>query len=189
MMNKFYKEMNLANILTVLRIISVPIFLAFLYFDKPILNVVSCVIYTVFAATDFVDGYIARKYNMVTDLGKILDPVADKIFVAVTMIALVEMGRLEGFVLMITLTRDFAVGALRNLAASKNVIIAAGNAGKWKTGFQMTGIGCIIFKNKFLGLDIYLFGTILVYISLVFSIYSAWEYFRGYYGPSAKVPG
>ncbi|MCD8569467.1 MAG: CDP-alcohol phosphatidyltransferase family protein [Geovibrio sp.] len=103
-MNKVQRELNPANLLTALRIISVPVFLAFLYFDKPLLNVIACVIYTVFAATDYVDGYIARKYNMVTDLGKILDPVADKIFVAATMIALVEMGRLEGFILMIILT-------------------------------------------------------------------------------------
>jgi CDP-diacylglycerol--glycerol-3-phosphate 3-phosphatidyltransferase/cardiolipin synthase len=180
-MNKAQRELNPANLLTALRIISVPVFLVFLYFDKPFLNVIACVIYTVFAVTDYVDGYIARKYNMVTDLGKILDPVADKIFVAATMIALVEMGRLEGFVLMIILTRDFAVGALRNLAASKGIIIAAGNAGKWKTGFQMTGVGCIIFKNSLFGLNVHLVGTILVYISLIFSMYSAWEYFRGYY--------
>jgi CDP-diacylglycerol--glycerol-3-phosphate 3-phosphatidyltransferase len=180
-MNQFRQEMNLANFLTILRIISVPVILVLLYIDKPVFNVIACVVYTIFAVTDYVDGYIARKYNMVTDLGKLLDPVADKIFVAATMIALIDMGRLEAFVLIIILTRDFAIGALRNLAASKGLIIAAGNAGKWKTGFQMTGVGFIIFKNSFLGLPILMMGKIMIYISLVFCIYSAWEYFKNYY--------
>lgn len=176
--------MNLANIITALRIFSVPVILAFLYFDKSVFNVIACVVYTFFAVTDYVDGYIARKYDMVTDLGKILDPVADKIFVAAMMIALIDLGRLEAFVLIIILTRDFAVGALRNLAASKGIIIAAGSAGKWKTGFQMTGVGFIIYKNSLLGLPILLMGKLMVYISLVFCLYSAWEYFRNYYKTS-----
>jgi CDP-diacylglycerol--glycerol-3-phosphate 3-phosphatidyltransferase/cardiolipin synthase len=182
-MNFSSSEFNLANKLTIIRILAVPVFLVVLYFDKPYFNILACVLFAAAAVTDYVDGYIARKYEMVTDLGKILDPVADKILVAASMIALVEMGRLEGAVLMFILTRDFAVGALRNLASSKGVIIAAGNAGKWKTGFQMVGVGCLIWKNELFGLDVLFVGKLLVYISLIFSIYSAVEYFRGYYKP------
>ncbi|WP_022849765.1 CDP-diacylglycerol--glycerol-3-phosphate 3-phosphatidyltransferase [Limisalsivibrio acetivorans] len=181
-MSEMSKELNLPNKLTILRIFAIPVFLVILYYDKSYFNVIACILYTIAALTDYVDGYIARKYNLVTDLGKILDPVADKILVAATMIALVEMGRLEGAVVMLILARDFAMGALRNVASSKGVIIAAGKMGKWKTAFQMVGVGMIIFKNELFGVDIMMIGKILVYISLVLSVYSAVQYFNSYYG-------
>lgn len=175
MLNK--KFFNLPNQLTILRVVLIPAFLIFLYFDRPMTNVIAAIIFTIASITDFVDGYLARKYNIVTDLGKILDPVADKILVASSLIALMELGRVEGVVVILLLSRDFAVGALRDLSASKGKIIAAGFSGKLKTVFQMIAVGFLIYKNDLVGIDIFFIGKILIYLSVLLSIYSGIEYY------------
>ncbi|UOD34336.1 CDP-diacylglycerol--glycerol-3-phosphate 3-phosphatidyltransferase [Deferribacteraceae bacterium V6Fe1] len=175
MLNKNF--FNLPNQLTMLRVILIPAFLIFLYFDRPMTNIIAAVIFTVASLTDFIDGYLARKYNIVTDIGKILDPVADKILVASSLIALMELGRVEGVVVILLLSRDFAVGALRDLSASKGKIIAAGFSGKLKTVFQMIAVGFLIYKNNLIGIDIFFIGKILIYLSVVLSIYSGVEYY------------
>lgn len=176
----FFTNLNIANQLTLLRIILVPIMIALLYFDKTWSNITATVIFSIASITDWVDGYIARKYNMITDMGKILDPVADKIIVAAAMVVLAELGRLSGVIVVVLLSRDFAVGALRNLASSKGVIIAAGMSGKVKTALQMVGLGCVIYKDMLLGLDILLIGQIIMYGSVAVSVYSGVEYFKGF---------
>lgn len=118
---------------------------------------------------------------MVTDLGKILDPIADKILVAAALIALIDLDRLYWWIAVLMLARDFAMEALRNFAASKGVIIAAGIWGKLKTTFQMVAIGMLSFKITWLGINWFLMGTILMYAALVLSIYSAFVYYRDYF--------
>ena len=118
---------------------------------------------------------------MITDLGKILDPIADKILVAAALIALIDLDRLYWWIAVIMLARDFTMEALRNLAASKGIIIAAGIWGKLKTTFQMVAIGMISFQNIWLGINWYILGQVLMYIALFLSIYSAVIYFRDYF--------
>ena len=174
-------ELNIANQLTIVRIVAIPLYLVVLYFNKEWSNVVATIIFILAGVSDFLDGYIARKYNMITDLGKILDPIADKILVAAALIALIDLDRLYWWIAVIMLARDFTMEALRNLAASKGIIIAAGIWGKLKTTFQMVAIGMISFKNVWLGINWYILGHILMYIALVLSIYSAYVYFRDYF--------
>lgn len=174
-------ELNIANQLTIVRIVAIPLYLVVLYFNKEWSNVVATIIFILAGVSDFLDGYIARKYNMITDLGKILDPIADKILVAAALIALIDLDRLYWWIAVIMLARDFTMEALRNLAASKGIIIAAGIWGKLKTTFQMVAIGMISFKNVWLGINWYILGQILMYIALVLSIYSAYVYFRDYF--------
>jgi CDP-diacylglycerol--glycerol-3-phosphate 3-phosphatidyltransferase/cardiolipin synthase len=172
--------MNLANKITLARIAMVPIFIILLYFDQYWTNMIAAVIYGITALTDLLDGYLARKHNMVTDLGKILDPVADKILVTAALVLLVEMGRLEAVVVIVLIGRDLMIGALRNVAASKGTVIAAGAGGKIKTVFQMIGVGMIIWKNALLGIDIMWVGKIIVYLSVILSLHSGWVYFQNY---------
>jgi len=172
--------MNTANKVTLARIALIPVFIVLLYFDTYWTNIVATVIYTFTALTDLVDGYLARKYDQVTDLGKILDPVADKMLVTAALVLLVEMGRLEAVVVIVLIGRDLMISALRNVAASKGTVIAAGRGGKVKTVIQMIGVGCIIWKNSLLGLDILLIGKIIVYVSVIFSLHSAWVYYRNF---------
>lgn len=174
-------QLNLANQLTIIRIVAIPLYLLVLYINKDWSNVAATIIFILAGVSDFLDGYIARKYNMITDLGKILDPIADKILVAAALIALIDLDRLYWWIAVIMLARDFTMEALRNLAASKGIIIAAGIWGKLKTTFQMVAIGMISFKNVWLGINWYILGQVLMYIALVLSIYSAFVYFRDYF--------
>lgn len=174
-------QLNIANQLTIVRIVAIPLYLIVLYINKDWSNVAATIIFILAGVSDFLDGYIARKYNMITDLGKILDPIADKILVSAALIALIDLDRLYWWIAVIMLARDFTMEALRNLAASKGIIIAAGIWGKLKTTFQMVAIGMISFKNVWLGINWYILGQVLMYIALVLSIYSAFVYFRDYF--------
>ena len=174
-------QLNIANQLTIVRIVAIPLYLLVLYINKDWSNVAATIIFILAGVSDFLDGYIARKYNMITDLGKILDPIADKILVAAALIALIDLDGLYWWIAVIMLARDFTMEALRNLAASKGIIIAAGIWGKLKTTFQMVAIGMISFKNVWLGINWYILGQVLMYIALVLSIYSAFVYFRDYF--------
>ena len=174
-------ELNVANKLTIVRIVAIPLYLLVLYINKDWSNVAATIIFILAGVSDFLDGYIARKYNMITDLGKILDPIADKILVAAALIALIDLDRLYWWIAVIMLARDFTMEALRNLAASKGIIIAAGIWGKLKTTFQMVAIGMISFKNVWLGINWYILGQVLMYVALFLSLYSAYVYFRDYF--------
>ena len=174
-------ELNIANQLTIVRIVAIPLYLLVLYINKDWSNVAATIIFIFAGVCDFLDGYIARKYNMITDLGKILDPIADKILVSAALIALIDLDRLYWWIAVIMLARDFTMEALRNLAASKGIIIAAGIWGKLKTTFQMVAIGMISFQNIWLGINWYILGQVLMYIALFLSIYSAVIYFRDYF--------
>ncbi len=172
--------MNIANWLTIFRIAMVPVFIWLMYVGGFWIDVLATVLYTIAASTDYVDGYIARKYNLITDLGKILDPIADKVLVTATLVVFVDLQRLEAAVVIVLITRDLAINALRSFAASKGQVIAAGMGGKIKTAFQMVGVGCIIFYNPLFGIDILMIGKILVYLSVILSLHSAWVYYRNF---------
>lgn len=173
--------LNLPNQLTILRVVLIPFFVFFLYTDKPVTNFAAAIIFVFASLTDYVDGYLARKYKIVTDFGKILDPIADKILVASSMIVLVEVGRLAGWIVILMLARDFAIGALRNYAASRGVVIAAGFSGKLKTVLQMVGLTLLILNERIFGINTFIIGTVIIYMALVVSIYSCIIYYLGYF--------
>ncbi|GAB7140315.1 CDP-diacylglycerol--glycerol-3-phosphate 3-phosphatidyltransferase [Deferribacterales bacterium RsTz2092] len=190
---------NAPNVITLCRLVGIPIYLALMYAGFPYSNLLATILWTLFALTDLLDGWLARKYKLVTNFGKIIDPVADKIYVAAAMIALVDMHKLAVYVPILMLFRDFAVGALRDLAASKGVIIAADKWGKFKTLLQNIAIGFIIFYDSlviypFKMFDIYsagssggfyvpafITGTVLIHVALVASLFSGFNYFRRYF--------
>ncbi len=111
----------------------IPAFLVVLYLNIPAANYIALAIFALASATDFVDGYIARHYNQVTDLGKFMDPLADKMLVCAAMCWFVETGRMPGWALLVVLLREFAVSGLRMIASEKGRVIAAGWSGKVKT--------------------------------------------------------
>ena len=133
--------MNLPNKLTMLRIILTPIFLAVLYWGFPGADYVALAIFIIASLTDMLDGKIARKYNLVTDFGKFADPLADKILVVAAMLWFVECGRMLAWMVMIVITREFAVSGLRMIASDNGRVIAAGWSGKVKTASTMV---CIV---------------------------------------------
>ena len=133
--------MNLPNKLTMLRIILTPVFLAVLYWGFPGADYAALAIFIIASLTDLLDGKIARKYNLVTDFGKFADPLADKILVVAAMLWFVEQGRMPAWMLMIVVTREFAVSGLRMIASDNGRVIAAGWSGKVKTASTMV---CIV---------------------------------------------
>jgi CDP-diacylglycerol---glycerol-3-phosphate 3-phosphatidyltransferase len=177
--------LNVPNLLTAARIVLIPLVLVLLDRGGPRDCFWAAIVYALAAITDFFDGYIARKQGLVSVLGKFLDPLADKLFVMATLVWLVNMGRIETWVVVALLAREFGITGLRSIASSEGVVIAAGDDGKAKTALQMIGILCLILGYPYtlhlgfhdLGrVDLVHVGRALVYVSLVFSFTSGASY-------------
>lgn len=133
--------MNLPNKLTMLRIFMIPLFLLFIYIPAiPNHYLWALVVFAAASITDFLDGYIARKYKMITDFGKFMDPLADKLLTMAAMVAFIQVVGLHSLIVIVILGREFAVTALRTLAADNGIVIAADKLGKVKTVLQMIWI-------------------------------------------------
>jgi CDP-diacylglycerol--glycerol-3-phosphate 3-phosphatidyltransferase len=148
----------------------------------------AALIYAAVAATDFLDGWLARRLNLETVIGKFLDPLADKLIAMAALVMLVHLGRVGAWVVILVLAREFAVTGLRSIAMSEGIVIAAGREGKYKTAIQLVGITFLLLHYRYpihflfftADVDANRVGTALVYLSLVFSLWSAWSYFAGF---------
>jgi CDP-diacylglycerol--glycerol-3-phosphate 3-phosphatidyltransferase len=139
--------MNTANKLTLLRVILIPVFLVVLYWGFPYSNWVALGIFIIASLTDFLDGYIARHYNQITDFGKFMDPLADKMLVMAAMCYFVESGSMAGWILALVLLREFAVSGMRLVAVEQGRVIAAGWSGKVKTFATMVCLCIMLVVN------------------------------------------
>jgi CDP-diacylglycerol---glycerol-3-phosphate 3-phosphatidyltransferase len=175
---------SLPNLLTQLRIYIIPAVLIYIDNESPLRSFIAALLYSASAATDFADGYLARKFQQVSLLGKFLDPLADKLLVMATLVWMVPMGRIDAWLVVVLLARELSINALRGVASSEGLIIAARQMGKHKTALQMGGILCLIihfrypilFTHTFV--DFHLVGLYTIYMSLVFSLFSAAEYIQ-----------
>src|SRR5512142_268240 len=176
---------NLPNLLTMGRIAVIPLVILLLDRGKPSDCLWAAIVYSVAAFTDLLDGYLARKLQVVSVLGKFLDPLADKLLVMAALVWMVPMGRIPEWAVVLLLGREISITGLRSIASSEGVVIAAGEGGKSKTALQMIGIIALIVGYPYhlslgpldLGVvDLIVVGRTLVYISLVFSIVSAFQY-------------
>lgn len=163
--------MNTANKLTMLRVIMIPVFMAALYVEFPFHMIVALTVFILASVTDFIDGYIARNFNQITDFGKFMDPLADKLLVTSAMLWFVEVGQMSAWVLLIVIAREFAVSGLRMVAAPKGVVIAAGWSGKIKTASTMVCICLMLLPIP------EILNTICVVVILVTTVWSGIEYF------------
>lgn len=165
-------KLNLPTWLTLSRIVLIPVFI----FITPGYPVLGALIFLVAAATDFLDGYLARLYGQVTTFGIILDPLADKFLVISALILLVDIGTLSAWIAIIIIVREFFITALRVVALSRNIVIKAEMGGKIKTVTQMAAIVLLILKNSIVFVDLYDLGIGLILVSLVLAIFSAVQY-------------
>ena len=178
---------NAPNVITLVRIGMIPIFLWFTWRESRVDSFIGAMIYAVTGTTDFLDGYIARKRNLVTVIGKFLDPLADKLIVMAALVMLVHLGRVAAWVVIVVMAREFIVTGLRTIAMSEGIVIDAGQEGKSKTAFQVASITFLIMHYRYpvdalaftFDLDANRAGTWLIYVSLFFSVWSAWNYFAG----------
>ena len=166
--------MNLPNKLTILRTLMIPVFLFFLLTDcaGDYSKWIAVVVFILASLTDFLDGHIARKYNLVTNFGKFMDPLADKLLVCSAMIALVGMHRLSSIVAIIIIAREFIISGFRLIASDNGIVIAASYWGKFKTTFQMIGVVLLIFNIPALSMVT----TIVIWIALALTVISLVDY-------------
>ena len=167
--------MTLASKITLVRVAFIPLFMVFMYQSGGVANVwmwLSLATFIIASLTDFVDGQIARRFNQVSDFGKFLDPLADKLLTIAAMAMFCEWGAFPAWALMIVLTREFAVTGLRLVAVGKGKVIAAGWSGKVKTASTMIGL-CVMMAFPTMNL----IATIVNAIIVVTTIYSGVEYF------------
>lgn len=161
--------MTTASKITLIRVLMIPVFMALLLMDH---HIAALVVFIVASCTDFVDGYIARHYNQVSNFGKFLDPLADKLLVVSCMLIFVQWTRMPAWAVMIVLTREFAVTGLRLVAVENGRVIAAGWSGKVKTACTMVGLCIMIFYSKSLVLD-----WVITLVIVATTLYSGIEYF------------
>lgn len=167
--------MNLPNKLTVLRVLMIPFFVVFMLMDiVPGMDKwIALAIFVIASLTDLLDGKIARKYNLVTNFGKFMDPLADKLLVSSAMICLVEMGRLPAWIVIVIISREFIISGFRLVASDSGIVIAASYWGKFKTVFQMVMIIVMIMD---LGPSFAMLETILIYVALILTVVSLIDY-------------
>lgn len=181
--------MNLANRITLARIFLVPVVMFFLLVKYNIgtfsigtltmtyNELIAALVFILAASTDGLDGYIARKRKIVTNLGKFLDPLADKLLVSAALISLVEMHRLEAWMAIVIISREFAVTGLRLVAAAEGQVISASALGKLKTWVQIVAITAVMTRNfpfEFFGIP---FDEIAIWAMVIITIYSGYDYF------------
>lgn len=163
--------MNLPNKLTLLRVILVPVFVV-LYIKQ--MFIPAFIVFIVASFTDMLDGKIARKYNLITNFGKIMDPLADKILVYSAFCLFIEDGTMPAWILIVILLREFTVAGMRTVAASEGIVIAAGITGKIKTVLQMIAVPLLIISSMHNVL--YILSQVFLWASLVMTIVSGVEY-------------
>jgi len=174
-------KMNMPNKLTMARMIMAVPFIYFLGIsygpNEFTYRMLALGIFVIASLTDFLDGYLARKNNMITDFGKLMDPLADKILVISALVIFVEVDYLPAWISIVVLAREFLISGIRTLAAANGEVIAAGNLGKYKTTTQMLGIVLIIALGetsiKFIGIDINIW---IMLPSVVLTVWSGWDY-------------
>jgi len=177
------KIFNVPNLLSLSRILSVPVFIVLMLEPSPVRALAAGIVFSLASATDWLDGYLARKWGQVTKMGKLLDPIADKILIMSALVVLVEIRSdiVRSWMAILIIGREFAVTGLRAIASSDGIIIPAETVGKYKVGAQITAVLALL-------LDYYLtrdwlrdLGSYSLWIAMILSVYSAVQYFRTYW--------
>ncbi len=181
--------MNLANRITIARMILVPVVMLFLLAPLPLFQVraagetisggeiMAALVFVIAAGTDSLDGYIARKHQLITDFGKFMDPLADKLLVSTALISLVAMQRIPAWIAVVVIAREFAVTGLRTVASTQGHVIAASGLAKWKTALQMVALVAIMIGNwpfVYIGFP---FAMLALYAAVLMTIVSGVDYF------------
>ena len=165
------------NTLTLFRIAAVPIIVILMLFPNRVSCWVAAILFSAAAITDYLDGYFARRFGLVSNLGKVMDPVADKLLVSSAFIMLTALGWAPAWMVCIIIGREIAVTGLRNIIAEKGEDVSASNLGKYKTGFQIAAAIPLLIHYPFFGLDAHAVGMFFLWGALVFTLWSGIDYF------------
>lgn len=181
---------NLPNILTYIRIAAIPLVMVLIWRGEPESCALAAWVYSFATVTDFFDGWLARRMGLVTVIGKFLDPLADKLMVMAMLVLMVALNRVPGWLVVIILAREMTINGLRAIASSEGLVIAAGWLGKYKTALQLIAVMCLLVHYEytlwFFGVyaervDFNVVGIWVLGLSVIFSLLSAVQYFRGFF--------
>ena len=175
------KLLNLPNSITLSRIAIVPVILLLAAMETQWSCFFATLLFIVAALSDLVDGYLARKNNLITSLGKFLDPLADKVLVSSVLIMFVELAWVPAWIVIVIICRDLMVTGLRAVASDEGVVIAADKYGKWKTTLQMIALVPLLLHHDWFGLPLIFLGTLLLYVSLFLTVFSGVNYFLQFF--------
>lgn len=165
------------NTLTLFRVAAVPLLILLLLFENRISSIFAALVFTIAAITDYFDGYIARRYGLTSNLGKILDPLADKMLVSSAFIMLIPHGRVPAWMICLIIGRELAVTGLRNIITEHGDDASASVLGKYKTGFQIATLIPLLIHFQYFGVDFHVVGIVLLWMALGITLWSGIDYF------------
>lgn len=177
---------NVPNLLTLMRITAIPLVVGFLFSPDPFSSFWAALFFGIASVTDLLDGYIARQNKSETAMGKLLDPLADKLLINSALIMLIPLGRIPAWMVVLIVAREVAVTGLRGVASAEGLVIAASNWGKAKTIFQSLAVSALMLHFAYLGIDFHLLGMILMWIALAITLGSGVDYFVRFYWQHQK---
>ncbi|MEJ2472010.1 MAG: CDP-diacylglycerol--glycerol-3-phosphate 3-phosphatidyltransferase [Desulfuromonadales bacterium] len=195
-MNLKSGRLNLPNLLTLGRVAAIPVIVVLLLFDTRAAGMWAAAIFGLAAVTDFIDGWLARKWEVVTVLGKFLDPLADKLIVMAALVMLIPLGRVPAWAVFLILAREIVVTGLRSIASSEGVVIDASDLGKYKTIYQMVAIPGLMLHYDYYWLfglewslfrvNMHNFGLFFFYVALALTLWSGIDYLRKFFRVFAR---
>lgn len=177
------KIFNVPNLLSMSRILSVPVFIILMLEPSPLRALSAGIVFSLASATDWLDGHLARKWGQVTKIGKLLDPIADKILIMSALVILVEIRSdvVHAWIAIVIIAREFAVTGLRAIASSDGIVIPAETVGKYKVGAQITAVLSLLLDYYWNREWLRELGSVALWIAMLLSVYSAIGYFRTYW--------
>ena len=176
-----HETFNLPNTITLLRISIVPFLFILLLEPGEFWSLILAILFVIASITDVFDGYFARKYNLITTMGKFLDPIADKLIINTAMILMIPIGRIPAWIVAITIIRDLIVDVIRSIASSEGYYIQASSLGKQKTLAQNIAVTALMINFSIFGVNAHDVGMVILCIALFLTIYSGFDYFIKFY--------
>ena len=179
---------SVPNILTLCRIFTAPLLVVLLSFPTPVNRAVAALLFVLASTTDYFDGYLARRYNVISSVGKLLDPMADKLLVMAALIMLVACrdGSVPAWMVVIILGREIMITSLRGVASTQGVVIEAEELGKYKTILQIFAITGLCMHYRYFWIDFHFGGMYFLWASLILSIWSGMDYFRKFWHAAVR---
>jgi CDP-diacylglycerol---glycerol-3-phosphate 3-phosphatidyltransferase len=174
---KWVKIISDPNNLTLFRIAASPVIVIFMLYPNRFCAFMAALIFSIAAATDYFDGFLARRNGRVSTFGKAMDPLADKLLISAPLIMMTSHGWVPAWMVCVIIGREIAVTGLRNIIAEKGEDISASNLGKYKTGFQIAAIIPLLLHYPYFGVNLHAIGTLMIWFALIFTLWSGWDYF------------
>jgi CDP-diacylglycerol--glycerol-3-phosphate 3-phosphatidyltransferase len=172
---------TLANHLTFLRLSAIPLLLILLSFPQKIPSFLAACVFLIASLTDLLDGFLARQRKQVTTLGKLLDPLADKLLVSAVLIMLIPLNRVPAWMVFFIIGREIAVTGLRSILSCKGIVLSASRWGKWKFALQTISLSCLILHYSYFGFNFHQIGIFTLWLAFILTLYSGYHYFKQFY--------